>query len=368
MKVLITGVEGFIGKNLSMQLREHGGYEIIPFGRGDSIDALAAGVSAADFICHLAGVNRPDDESEFARVNTGFTQELCTLIAASNRPIPVIFASSVHAERGNPYGQSKLGAEKILLEHAEKADFPVHIFRLSHVIGKWCSPNYNSVVATFCHNIARGLPISVNDPDYQLAVVHVDDLVRSFQAIMSGEVECGPYCEVTPTYLVTVGELADTLRSFKDGRSALMIGKVGTGLERVLYSTYVSYLPPEQFSYVVPQHVDMRGVFVEMLKTIDSGQFSFFTVKPGITRGGHYHHAKTEKFLVIKGSALFRFRHILSNERHQITTTGADPVIVETVPGWAHDITNEGDDEMVVMLWANEIFDPARPDTYKSAV
>lgn len=364
MKVLVTGASGFIGSNLAAQLPLRGDFAVLRLDRRSTTDDLSRAIGEAEFILHMAGVNRPDVESEFARVNTELTRTLCEVVRASGRRIPIIFASSVHVERGNAYGTSKLAAEKVLIEHSEATNTPVYIFRLSHVIGKWCRPNYNSVVATFCHNIARDLPIHIDDPDYPLKVVYIDDLATSFIEIMTGRGLAGPYCEVQPSYGITVGDLAEQLRAFRESRRSLVTERVGTGVTRALYATYVSYLPPEDFSYVLPKHGDARGVFVEMLKTLDSGQVSFFTAHPGITRGGHYHHSKSEKFLVIKGHAKFRFRQIVTNETYEKETTGEAPEIVETVPGWTHDITNVGDGEMIVMLWANEIFDRDNADTY----
>lgn len=244
---------------------------------------------------------------------------------------------------------------------------PVHVFRLPNVFGKWCKPNYNSAVATFCHNIARDLPIQVNDPAAPLTLVYVDDVVERFIELMDGAdamVDGDGFATVAQQYATTVGELAAQIQAFKDSRDTLMTARVGTGWIRALYATYVSYLPVEAFTYAVPQHGDPRGVFVEMLKTPDCGQFSFFTAHPGITRGGHYHHTKTEKFLVIKGQACFKFRHMQTGQVHELVTCGDQAEIVETVPGWTHDITNIGSDEMIVMLWANEVFDRVRPDTF----
>lgn len=365
MKILVTGSGGFIGKNLTTQLSCVSGVEVLCYGSESSDDDLVSGLREADWVCHLAGVNRPQDEAEFKRVNTDFTHTLCDLVQASGRAIPIIFASSVHVKKDNAYGLSKLAAEEILLEYSENTGVPVHIFRLPHVIGKWCRPNYNSVIATFCYNIARDLPIRVDDPNYQLNLVYIDDLVDAFYAIMSsGNDYPGSYREVTPSYPITVGELADQIRTLKASRTSLVSEPVGVGLARVLNATYLSYLPVEDFTTLLVQHEDERGVFVEMLKTLDSGQFSFFTAHPGVTRGGHYHHSKSEKFLVIKGEAQFRFQHIVTDEQHEIFTSGEEPMIVETIPGWAHDITNVGNKELIVMLWANEVFDREKPDTY----
>jgi len=282
--------------------------------------------------------------------------------------VPVAFASSIQAERDNPYGLSKRAAEQYLADYAAHSGAGVGLYRLANVFGKWCRPNYNSAVATFCHNIAHGLPVRIDDPAGPVRLVYVDDVVTELLRFLAAPPRGAVMLEVAPVYATTVGELVGQIEAFGEVRSSLVTERVGEGLARALYATYVSYLPTEAFSYGVPKYGDPRGVFVEMLKTKDSGQFSFFTAHPGITRGGHYHHSKTEKFLVIKGQARFRFRHVLTNELYELDTSGDQPTIVETIPGWAHDITNTGDDEMVVMLWANEIFDRERPDTIASKV
>jgi len=268
----------------------------------------------------------------------------------------------------NPYGRSKLLAEDAVHALANKTGNPCVIFRLPGVFGKWCKPNYNSVAATFCYNIARDLPIWVSNPAANLQLVYVDDVITAFIAALEAPVLGLTQANVQPEYTITVGELATQIRAFRNYREALTIDRVGSGLIRALYATYVSYLPSEKFSYPAPKYADNRGIFVEMLKTPDSGQFSYFTAHPGVTRGGHYHHTKTEKFLVIKGEALFRFRHLLTNDLVELRTSGSTPQVVDTIPGWAHDITNVGNDEMVVMLWANENFDREHPDTFACKV
>ncbi|MBU0743758.1 MAG: NAD-dependent epimerase/dehydratase family protein [Gammaproteobacteria bacterium] len=367
MKVLITGSEGFIGKNLVVKLQELQEYEIVHFDEKSLIEDLRKEIVDIECIFHLAGVNRPQNPDEFAAGNTDFTRKLCDLIIDSECKIPIIFSSSIQAEIDNPYGISKLESEQVLLDYSMKTNVPVYIYRLPNVFGKWCRPNYNSVVATFCYNIANDLPIQVNDPDALINLVFIDDVISSFIGIcrqMSKET----YCKVDPVYSITIGELAEQIKSFKENRKTLVIGDVGDGLVRALYSTYVSYLKPQQFSYNLSKHEDPRGIFVEVLKTQKSGQVSFFTALPGITRGGHYHHTKTEKFLVLKGRARFCFRNILTDEKYTYCVSGDVPEIVETVPGWAHDITNIGDDEMIVWIWANEIFDKQLPDTIASTV
>lgn len=371
MKVLITGANGFVGKNLQLHLAERREVQVVCFNREHGAEQLPTLLQGVDLVFHLAGVNRPQDPQEFTTGNAELTQRLCEAVSAaaasSGKKVPIVYTSSTQAGRHNPYGHSKRGAEEALQAIARSHGIPVHVFRLPNVFGKWCKPNYNSAVATFCHNIARDLPIQVNDPAALVTLVYVDDVIERFLQLMDGAdaaVDADGFAVVAPQYTTTVGELARQIQSFKDSRNTLMTDRVGTGLVRALYSTYVSYLPPESFAYPVQQHGDARGVFVEMLKTPDAGQFSFFTAHPGITRGGHYHHSKTEKFLVIKGQARFKFRHMQTGETHELVTSGDKSEIVETVPGWTHDITNIGTEEMVVMLWANEVFDRARPDTF----
>jgi len=368
MKVLVTGADGFVGKNLCVNWQQNPDIGVLKFSRESKLTDLPSLVAQVDFIFHLAGVNRPEDPAEFVSGNTDLTRVLCDAVISSGRPVPVLYTSSIQAERENAYGVSKRGAEEALQKLALSHGVPVHLFRLPNVFGKWARPNYNSAVATFCHNIARDLPVQINDCSSLIRMVYIDDVIEHFVAVMEGTLAGDPFVTVAPEYSISVGELADLLQTFKNSRVTLVTEAVGTGLTRALYSTYLSYLPPESFTYAVPKYGDSRGVFVEMLKTHDSGQFSFFTAHPGITRGGHYHHTKTEKFLVIKGKACFRFRHILTGEFYELFTDGDTPEIVETVPGWSHDITNVGEDEMVAMLWANEIFDRAKPDTYTRLV
>lgn len=368
MKVLVTGSNGFIGKNLIVRLGELEGYEAIAFNRTHSLADLKIRIDQCDAIVHLAGVNRPNDIKEFAEGNVDLTTHLCEMIAATGRKIPLIVSSSAQAGFANPYGASKRMAEEVCEKFSSASGNPISIFRLPGVFGKWCKPNYNSVVATFCHNIANHLPIQVNNRSALVRLVYVDDVVSAFIRMLGNMHPGLTHGEVEPVYEITLGDLASQIENFQNCRRSLISEQVGTGLVRALYSTYVSYLPPSEFAYDLPKHGDERGIFVEMLKTKDSGQFSFFTAHPGVTRGGHYHHTKTEKFLVIKGDARFGFRNILSDERYELTTSGDKPRVVETVPGWTHDITNIGKDEMVVMLWANEIFDRQKPDTIASKV
>ncbi|MEF3365386.1 NAD-dependent epimerase/dehydratase family protein [Methylocystis sp. 9N] len=375
MKVLVTGADGFIGRNLRQRLSERRDVEAAPMTSSNSAGWTPEVLGGVDFVMHLAGANRPDDPADFMRVNRDFTASLCEAVSresrATGRRIPILFASSAQADRNDSlYAQSKRAAEAVLAKAARENGIPTHIFRLPNVFGKWCRPNYNSAVATFCFNTARDLPLTIHDPAASLTLVYVDDVVERFIQLLDGaasNLDANGFEAIAPQYHTTVGAVADEIRRFKESRGALTPGRVGAGLLRALYSTYLSYLPPEDFSYPLREHVDRRGKFVEYLKTPDCGQLSYFTAHPGVTRGGHYHHTKIEKFLVVKGRARFKFHNVQDGRNHEIQTSGDKAEVVESIPGWAHDITNIGDDELVVMLWANEVFDPAHPDTYSHA-
>lgn len=362
MRVLVTGAQGFIGKNLIVHLSEMVGVEVLSFVRGDSIEVLNELVAQADSIVHLAGENRPADIADFTIVNINLTRSLCEAIVATGRNIPLILASSTQAESDTLYGQSKRAAEQIVEGYATETGNHAVIYRLPGVFGKWCKPNYNSVVATFCHNIARDLPIQVNDAEATLLLVYIDDVVDEFLRVLK-DVQLGlVWSKIEQAFTITLGELSVQITAFKNCRTTLISERVGTGLTRALYATYISYLQPEKFVYDIPLYSDERGIFAEMLKTADSGQFSFFTVHSGVTRGSHYHHSKTEKFLVVSGVVRMRFRQLVTGETFEITVSNDKPQVVNSIPGWVHDITNVGASEAVVMLWANEVFDKQKPD------
>lgn len=368
MQIAVTGADGFIGKNLVLRLSERGFHNILKINRETPPDELKSNLLMADFVFHLAGVNRPKNQSEFTRGNTDFTRTVCDILAASEKRATIVFASSKQALMNNHYGASKLAAEDAVTNYAKSAPATAFIFRLTNVFGKWARPNYNSVVATFCYNIANDIDIQVNDPASELELVYIDDVVSGFFNLLEQQVSGEEFCEISPIYQTTVGEVAAIIKDIADSRSTLISPLVGTGLVRALHSTYLSYLSPNQFTYDLPRYADPRGVFVEMLKTPDCGQFSYFTSLPGITRGEHYHHSKTEKFLVIQGNARFRFRNIMTGEKAEVFTNGDEAKIVETVPGWTHDVTNIGPTNLIVMLWANEVFDRSKPDTYSMKV
>ncbi|HEU4662447.1 MAG TPA: NAD-dependent epimerase/dehydratase family protein [Dokdonella sp.] len=366
MKLLLTGAAGFVGRNFAVSVTGSAGHRTLDVTRSTTQAALVRAIADADAVIHLAGTNRPRHPREFDEVNAGFTAIVCDALRADGRALPIAYASSIQAGLDNPYGASKRAAEQRLMRHAEDTGAPVAIFRLPNVFGKWCPAHRHSVVATFCHDVARGISIEVHDASAPLQLIHVDDVVEHLLDAVLRTRPGTTFRAAGPVHRITVGELAGQIEAFERERRTLAVDRVGHGWLRALYATYVSYLPTTSFAYPVAAHADARGAFVEMLKTPDSGQVSFFTAYPGVTRGGHYHHAKVEKFLVVRGRARFRFRHLLTGETHELDTDAATPTIVDSIPGWAHDVTNTGDDELIVMLWASEVFDRARPDTFSA--
>lgn len=359
MNILVTGSEGFIAKNLIHHLKytEH---DILEFNRNTSSD-LKNLVEKADVIFHLAGSNRPSNDDGFLHDNVELTGKLVDILCKSDSVKKVFFSSSIQASQNNMYGQSKLLAENQFTKLAESKTIYYQILRLPNIFGKWCKPNYNSVVATFCYNIINGITLNVTDPKKVLNLLYIDDLVRYF--LKNLEIELDKFLpEDFPIYKISLGELEAKIKNFQENKD--IVSNVGSGLERALFATYLAYISPDSFSLPLELHSDPRGTFVEAFKTSKSGQISFFTAKPGITRGGHFHHTKNERFLVIHGSANFRFLNMDTQERYEIKVSAKQPIIVQTIPGWAHDITNIGQEDLLVLLWANEIFDKNIPDTY----
>ncbi len=359
--VAVTGAAGFLGRNLVIRLRE-ADLRVLPLTRETPPKDAERAIAAADVVFHLAGAIRPADPGEFARTED-YTHRLADAIAGGGRRPLVIVSSSIRAGDDSDYGRNKRAVEDALLDLARDAQATVAVCRLPNVFGKWARPNYNSVVATFCHNLARGLPIRVDDPGAPLSLLYVDDVIDQWRALVATPPSRSGLVEIGGVHQTTVGEVASLIQGFAAGRASGQVGAVGSGLERALYATFVAALPAEDFSYPLAAHTDARGSFIEMLKTPTSGQVSYFTAHPGVTRGGHYHHSKVEKFLIVQGEALFRFRHIVSGDAHEIRTSSNSPTVVETVPGWTHDVTNVGEGLMVSLIWANEVFDRERPDT-----
>ena len=368
MKILVTGSKGFVGKNLIYKLKENKNHTFLEYVKGDDLINLEEKLDKSDFLIHLAGENRPKNAKQFKLNNIDLTKNICNILQKIDKKIPIIFTSSIQAENNSPYGESKKKAENILYELYERSNNPVKIYRLPGVFGKWCKPQYNSVVATFCYLITRNKEITISDPNKKIKLIFIDDLVQELYNSISNTQNSFSFGSVDPMYEITLGELAKNLKQFSKSRVELKIENVGTGFQRKLYSTYLSYLPFSNCSYKIPVHKDQRGIFVEMLKTKNAGQFSYFTSGPGITRGGHYHHTKSEKFLVIKGKARFKFYNLQNGEKEEIFTNDKEPTIVDTIPGWSHDIKNVGKEDLIVMLWANEIFDKEKPDTFNHEV
>jgi len=363
MKILVTGADGFIGKNICFKLQENGLNQIKKVNRETPAKELKNNIKECDFIIHLAGINRPKNEEEFQRSNYAYTQDIINELNKNSLKTPIIFSSSIQAELDNAYGKSKKLSEELIVDYSKESGANYYIYRLPNVFGKWSKPNYNSFIATFCFNLLNKKKIQIHDPDSKVSLLYIDDLCTSIISVLKGNSKTG-FLEVHPIYEQTVGSVAQMLGKFNSEDHNITLEDVGTGFKRALYATYVSFKKPSQFSYELVKHVDPRGTFSEFIKTKLSGQVSFFTANPGITRGGHYHHTKNEKFLILNGTALFKFKNIVTGESFEITISDSSAKVVETIPGWAHDITNVGTENLIVMLWANECFDQNNPDTY----
>ncbi|NUU95821.1 capsular biosynthesis protein [Marinitoga sp. 1135] len=365
MKILVTGAKGFIGKNLVAELRNRGYNEIYEFDRETDKNLLDEYTKKCDFVYHLAGVNRPKNEEEFMKGNFGFTSELLELLKKHNNKAPILITSSIQAERDNPYGRSKKAGEDLIFKYGKENNVKVFVYRLPNVFGKWSRPNYNSAIATFCYNISRDLPIKVNDPTVELTLVYIDDVVNEFiRALNNTENRKGNFCKVPVEHKKKLGEIVELIYSFKKSREDKTIPDMSDSFIKKLYSTYLSFLPEDQFSYELKMNIDNRGSFTEFIKTIDRGQVSVNISKPGIVKGNHWHHTKNEKFLVVSGKGVIRFRKIDSDEVIEYYVSGDKLEVIDIPPGYTHNIENLGDTDMVTIMWANEPFDPENPDTY----
>lgn len=365
MKILVTGSKGFVGKNLVAEFQNRGYKELYLFDHESDLQQLDEFTRDCDFVFHLAGVNRPDDEREFLEGNPGLTKLLLESLRQSGNKCPVMISSSIQAESDNPYGRSKKAVEDLAFDYASETNTRVLVYRFPNLFGKWCRPNYNSVVATFCHNIARDIPIQIHDPTRILNLAYIDDVVAELlNALKGDETKDGAFCKVPVVYTISLGEIAELIHSFRRSRGDRSIPNMADEFTKKMYSTYLSYLPKNQFSYPLKMNVDERGSFTEFIRTPDRGQTSVNVIKPGITKGNHWHHTKNEKFLVVSGRGVVRFRRIGSNEVIEYFVSGEKLEVVDIPTGYTHNIENLGDDDMVVVMWANEPFDPERPDTY----
>ena len=376
MKILVTGAKGFVGKNLIAQLNN------IRFGKAKNsplnedltiyeydIDTpkelLDAYTKDCDFVCHLAGVNRPENPDDFVKGNFGFTSELLESLKVAGNKAPVLITSSIQAALDNPYGKSKKMGEDLIFTYGKENGVKVLVYRLPNVFGKWCRPNYNSAVATFCNNIANDLDITVNDRSVMMNLVYIDDVVKEFINAMAGmENREYNFCYVPTVHKITLGEIVDLIYSFKEARQNLSVPKLDNPFEKALYSTYLSYLPKDKFSYELKMNVDPRGSFTEIIRTSDRGQFSVNISNPGITKGNHWHHTKNEKFVVVSGKGLIQFRKIGTDEVIDYHVSGDKIEVVDIPTGYTHNIINEGEDKLITFMWCNECFDPDNPDTY----
>ena len=383
MKILVTGARGFVGRNLVSQLRNirdgklknHAlsgtDLEILEYDVDTDPSLLDDYCRQADFVFNLAGVNRPKDQAEFMKGNFGFASTLLDTLKKHGNACPVMISSSTQAALDNPYGESKRAGEELMFGYARGTGAKVLVYRFPNVFGKWCRPNYNSAVATFCHNIAHGMPIQVNDPNVVMHLVYIDDVVEELIGALGGqEHRQGDYCEVPVVHTVTLGRIVELLYSFKESRNTLGVPDLGDAFTKKLYSTYLSYLPENAFGYPLKMNVDARGSFTEIIRTPDRGQFSVNISKPRITKGNHWHHTKNEKFLVVSGKGVIRFRDMNDPDGKVLEyfVSGDKLEVIDIPTGYTHNIENLGDTDMVTFMWCNECFDPERPDTYYEEV
>ena len=367
MRILVTGASGFIAKNLIAHLKCLN-HKVYCLSHNENFINLDFDIKKIDFIFHFSGVNRPKSLIGFQTGNTQYTEELCSYLNEKKANAPILFTSSIQVKFENRYGESKLAAEKILKKYAKENNIPLYIYRLPNVFGKWSKPNYNSVIATYCFNIINDIPIKINNKSQILNLIYIDDLVNDFISLIKIKPKSLIKTIFPYSYNITLNDLAIKIKSFKANHDSGYVESVANGLNRALFATYLSFLDTSDFSYSINNNSDDRGYFVEFLKTKDSGQISFFTIRPGKTRGNHFHHTKNERFLLLKGKCKFAFENIISGDKHEIITDDKKLIVVQSIPGWSHNITNITTDDIIVMLWSNEIFDKNNPDTYGSLI
>lgn len=371
MNILVTGAKGFVGKNLVTEFRNQGYQDIYEYDTDSEPELLDTYCQDCDFVFHLAGVNRPKNQKEFMEGNCGFVSELLNTLKKYQNACPIMVSSSIQAALDNPYGASKKAGEDLMFSYAEETGAEVYIYRFSNIFGKWCKPNYNSAVATFCHNIANGLPIQINDRNVIMNLLYIDDVIEELTNLLEGKGTRGEdgYYFVPVVHTVTLGEIVDLLYSFRESRDTKQVPDMTEGgFVKKLYSTYLSYLPTNQFSYPLKMNMDDRGSFTEIIRTADRGQFSVNISKPGIEKGNHWHNTKNEKFVVVSGKALIQFRRVGDEEIIEYRVSGDRLEVIDIPIGYTHSIVNVGDMDLITFMWCNECFNPDKSDTYFSRV
>jgi len=363
VNILVTGSRGFVGRNLVAHLKRREGLIIYEYDLDNDEAELNEGLRRADVIFHLAGVNRPLSEADFHKGNTGSTGYICRALGGMGRRPKIVFSSSIQAELDNPYGISKRNAEDVLKRFSKDNDIACVVYRFKNLFGKWCRPNYNSVTATFCYNIAHGLPIQISDPANKLELTYIDDVVTAFVNEIDIAKTGFQFADALPSTQVTLGQLAEKIEQFWQMRQNLKLPDFSNAFDHALYATYLSYLDGDYFAYGLEIKSDQRGSLAEFIKSPSMGQIFISHTRPGIIRGDHYHHTKTEKFLVVQGDALIRFRQIESDQIIEHLVCGGDYRVLDIPPGYTHSIENIGHDDLVTLFWASEMFDPAKPDT-----
>lgn len=366
MDILVTGSNGFVGKNLVANLMQTD-HNIMQFDKSNTMDELITMVEKSDFIFHLAGINRPEKIEEFTEGNVDLIAQLLDAHKGANSKSPIVVSSSIQAELENPYGKSKLAGEKLVQEYGTDNNVETYIYRFSNLFGKWSRPNYNSVISTFCHNVARGIDITVNDPEITLNLTYIDDVLNEFNRALAGNPTMSDnsrYYIVPEVYSIKLGRIAELILEFKESRNNRMINDMSDPFTKKLYSTYLSYLPETEFSYPLVMHKDERGSFSEFIKSPQGGQVSVNISKPGVTKGQHWHHTKNEKFLVVHGTGVIRFRKIDTEDIIEYPVTSEKLEVVDIPVGYTHSIVNTGSDDMVTIMWVNELFDPNDTDTF----
>lgn len=364
MKILVTGSNGFIGRNLIAELKNRGYKEIFECDINTTQDELDKYTFECEFVFHLAGINRPEKEEDFMKGNFGFTSELLEKLKKHNNKAPILITSSIQAKLDNPYGKSKKAGENLMFSYEQETGAKVFVYRLPNVFGKWCRPNYNSVIATFCYNITHNLEIKINDPEVIMNLVYIDDVIEEFIGAMVGKSHIKDNFGYIPTvHTIKLGEIAKLIKNFKASRESLLIPNMKDEFSKKLYSTYLSYLPEDEFSYPIKMNIDNRGSFTELFKSEERGQVSVNISKPGITKGNHWHHTKNEKFVVVSGKGIIRFKKVGSDKVIEYKVNGEKIEIIDIPCGYTHNIENIGNTDMITIMWANELFDKDKPDT-----